>query len=388
MGNRNLNIKVKLIALSALGFLGLCITLGIFYYTTSNALHEEREAEAQRLIEAATGGLHFFYSLEKSGAVSREVAQQQASKAIGSLRFGSDGYFWINDMDGVMIMHPISDYIGKNMLDTTDNQGTFLFHDFINRAKSGGGWAFYNWPKPGDPDHWYSKVSYVSPFEPWHWIIGTGLYLDDIDREIRWKTLQTGIVVFSIYAAILLITLFASHHFMNQLGELALRDPLTSMFTRRYLNEVSAIFVANQNRNPDTFLAAIFFDIDYFKQVNDTHGHETGDLVLQKVAKTIADATRHSDIAIRFGGEEFVVISLVNDKTDAVDLARRIRSKCAALTFGHKHENFTITISAGLAIKNDNEAMNELIARADHQLYKAKRNGRDRLETEDVDIPL
>lgn len=385
MKQRNLNIKVKLAALAALGFLGLSATLGIFYYTTSTTLHNERKEEARRLIEAAIGGLQFFYSLEQSGVMSHEQAQQQAARAIGSLRFGKNGYFWLNDMQGTMIMHPLSEYIGRNLYDAQDNQGTYLFHDFVAKAKSGGGWTYYNWPKPNDADHWYANVSYVSPFKPWNWIIGTGLYLDDIGQEIRRKTLHMGIIVFSIYAAILLVILFAAHYFMQQLGELAIRDPLTSMFTRRYMSELSSVYIANHNRNPHIALVAFFLDIDHFKNVNDDHGHETGDTVIREVGKAIITSTRHSDIAIRFGGEEFVVISLVNNRQEAIELAQRIRFECTKLSFGDKGESFSITISAGLAIRQPEENMDSLIARADHQLYRAKRNGRNRLEIEDDD---
>ncbi|NWF39114.1 diguanylate cyclase [Mariprofundus sp. NF] len=380
MHSNRLNLRFKLIALSLLGLIGMIITLGLFYSNISSALYEERKHEARRLIEAATGGLQYFHQLEQSGAMSQSEAKRQATKAIAMLRYGKNGYFWINDMDGIMIMHPFQSGLnGTNLLNTSDNQGIYLFREFVQKAERGGGWVKYNWPKPGDAEQWYSKVSYASPFLPWRWILGTGLYLDDINEEINQTTLNLGIIIFSIYAVMLIVTLLVANRFMLQLGELAIRDPLTSMFTRRHFMELAPMFISGHDRSPQDCLAAIFFDIDHFKHVNDSYGHDTGDVVLKAVGNTIAKMTRDSDMAIRYGGEEFVVIALSNRLDEAVEMAERIRSACAALSFHHNRDTFTITISAGLAERALHESMENLISRADQQLYLAKENGRDRL---------
>lgn len=383
MSSNPLNIKKNIFALSLLGFIGAAITLGLFYTNISSALHAERRNEAQRLIEAATGGLHYFYQLEQSGKISREEAQHQAAKAIGSLRFGESGYFWINDMDGIVIMHPIlPDLIGTNLLNTTDNQGVYLFRDFVNMADQGGGWVTYNWPKPGDSENWYSKVSYASPFQPWQWILGTGLYLDDINREINRKTIHLGIITLSIYVIILICSLIVANRYMRKLGNIAIRDALTTMFTRRYLDELSPMFISRHERNPEDYLIVTFFDIDHFKDINDRYGHGTGDIVLKNVGQCISASTRESDLAIRYGGEEFVMISLLSTAGDAIDQAERIREKCAELSFSYKNQKFSITLSAGLAMRQADESMESLIRRADEQLYRAKNRGRDRLESD------
>ena len=386
MHSSRLNLRFKLIALSVLGFVGMIITLGLFYSNISTALYEERKSEARRLIEAATGGLRYFHQLEQSGAMSREEAQRQATKAIAMLRFGKNGYFWINDMDGIMIMHPFQPSLnGTNLLNTSDNQDIYLFREFVEKAASGGGWVNYNWPKPGDADHWYSKVSYASPFLPWRWILGTGLYLDDLNEEISRTTLYLGIITFFIYVIILIITIATASRFMKQLGDLAIRDPLTSMFTRRHFLELAPMYISNHERNPKTCLVSVFFDIDHFKHVNDTYGHDTGDVVLKGVASTIAELTRDSDMAIRYGGEEFVVIMVVNKLEQAIEITERIRTSCAALQFSQDIDQFSVTLSAGMAERNLHESMENLISRADQQLYLAKENGRNRLNISEAE---
>ncbi|NGE62145.1 GGDEF domain-containing protein, partial [Enterobacter hormaechei] len=117
-------------------------------------------------------------------------------------------------------------------------------------------------------------------------------------------------------------------------------------------------------------------DIDHFKRINDEFGHPTGDRVLAEVADMLRQAVRSRDAVIRWGGEEFMIVLNECSQTDAVDLAKRILDRVNAY---EDEEIPTLTLSLGLATLAPNEAIDELIARADSALYEAKRTGRNRL---------
>ncbi len=141
---------------------------------------------------------------ELLGKVSRAEAQQQVSKTINALRFGKNGkdYFWIQDMTPRMIMHPYRpDLNGKDLSNFKDPGGIPIFVKFVETVKErGAGFVAYVWQWQDDPDRLAAKESYVVRFAPWNWIIGTGMYVDDVHREI-WQIEKkltctlTGIVV-------------------------------------------------------------------------------------------------------------------------------------------------------------------------------------------------
>lgn len=160
----------------------------------------------------------------------------------------------------------------------------------------------------------------------------------------------------------------------KELETLALIDKLTSLYNRRKIDEFLYLEVEKAKRH-NKALSLIMVDIDFFKKVNDTYGHQTGDLVLQEVAKLITTNTRDIDYCGRFGGEEFVVLCTETNKEGAMVLAEQLRSKIEEHTFeavGH------LTVSLGVATYEKEDDMNSLIARCDKGLYKAKEEGRNR----------
>ena len=223
------------------------------------------------------------------------------------------------------------------------------------------------------------KISYVAYFKPWDWILGTGLYLDDMEKEIQGATLRGVLMISFIFIVLILTSISLASRFMRQLKDLAIHDPLTGLYTRRYLYELTPMYLSKQERNEGQLLAAIFFDVDHFKKVNDRHGHAVGDNVLIGLGKTIKHVVRKGDLGIRYGGEEFVVIMLCANKEDAVIVAERIRTEANELQFAGKDDTFSVTLSAGLAYREEKEDFDALLKRADEKLYLAKESGRDRL---------
>ena len=160
----------------------------------------------------------------------------------------------------------------------------------------------------------------------------------------------------------------------------AITDPLTGLYNRAaYVQALEKAWMKwQQEKIPSTMLV---WDIDHFKTINDRHGHAAGDKVLQSVAKKLETGVRKGDILARFGGEEFVM--LLADKTleEGMQLAERIRALIAETEFTYKQQPLHVTISCGVASFVKKDTPTTIFERADKALYKAKRGGRDRVET-------
>jgi diguanylate cyclase (GGDEF)-like protein len=166
----------------------------------------------------------------------------------------------------------------------------------------------------------------------------------------------------------------------DELLQQAIRDPLTSLFNRRYLDETLPREIHRALREEEP-LAVVMIDLDHFKHFNDQWGHEAGDIVLLGVAEALLDGLRASDIACRYGGEELLVVMPGADADEAV---RRISAIAAqarsvgARVMGREIE--AITFSAGVAtVPEHGESAEVLVRAADRALYMAKETGRDRI---------
>ena len=153
-------------------------------------------------------------------------------------------------------------------------------------------------------------------------------------------------------------------------------DPLTKIFNRKKFEEecAKAIKIAHKYRMP---ISLLMIDIDHFKKVNDTYGHQAGDEVLRRVAKTIELQLREGDLLGRFGGEEFIVMLPQADKKDAMDVAQRIRTAISGFT---TEGVGVVTVSIGVSNEITGDNKKSLIKRADTALYHAKANGRNLVE--------
>jgi two-component system cell cycle response regulator len=162
--------------------------------------------------------------------------------------------------------------------------------------------------------------------------------------------------------------------------EMAITDALTGLYNRRYMETHVGTLVdqANSRGKP---LSVLILDIDYFKSINDTHGHDAGDDVLQDFAIRIRKSIRGIDLACRYGGEEFVVVMPETDMAVATMVAERLRRRIASEPFPIQKgaRMIEVTISIGIAALGPNDDAAAVIKRADLALYRAKRDGRNRV---------
>lgn len=167
---------------------------------------------------------------------------------------------------------------------------------------------------------------------------------------------------------------------MEKLRDTSLRDGMTGLYNRRFLEEVIEKIMSLANRNKETY-AVLMLDVDFFKMVNDTYGHDTGDKVIVALAKILKSSIRDSDLAIRYGGEEFLIL-LSNATDDGImQVANKIHSGFAALSFDvGSSEKLKKTISIGIArFPTDGDTIWKCIKYADTALYEAKNSGRNKI---------
>jgi diguanylate cyclase (GGDEF)-like protein/PAS domain S-box-containing protein len=165
----------------------------------------------------------------------------------------------------------------------------------------------------------------------------------------------------------------------SKLREQAIRDPLTNLFNRRYLEETLERELARAARE-DYPVCVIMIDLDHFKRVNDTYGHEAGDEILKTLAITLSEHCRRGDFACRYGGEEFVVVMPNINLEIAYERAEKIRQSLNSLRVPYGHYHLTIPMSMGIAGYPINGETREVVLRAaDQAMYGAKEAGRDHI---------
>lgn len=163
---------------------------------------------------------------------------------------------------------------------------------------------------------------------------------------------------------------------LARLKEIAIRDTLTGLYNRGHMMELAQHAVARQARTGETF-SFVMFDLDYFKRVNDTHGHGVGDDVLRAFATVATSILRKSDVLARWGGEEFVAICPHSDDPHAVVGVERLLKEWSNTEVSPQAPQLRVSFSAGITTYRPGEAIDQALERADQALYAAKARGRN-----------
>ena len=163
-----------------------------------------------------------------------------------------------------------------------------------------------------------------------------------------------------------------------RLKEIAIRDALTGLYNRGHMTELLQLAVDRQQRTGETF-SFVMFDLDFFKRVNDTHGHGVGDDVLRAFASVATSILRKSDVLARWGGEEFVAICPHSDDPHALVGVERLLKEWSNTEVSPQVPQLRVSFSAGITTYRSGESIDEALARADQALYAAKAQGRNRI---------
>ncbi|WP_245155492.1 methyl-accepting chemotaxis protein [Aeromonas taiwanensis] len=189
--------RLSLVTLMVLVLLGLLLFFSLQIYHQGLMGEKSRQTRAQ--VETAYSLVAGLEARVRKGELDEARAKAEALALLKGLRYGNDDYFWINDSHPTMVMHPMKPELdGKDLSGVEDKQGLKLFVAFADLARAqGAGEVAYYWPKPG-VDEPVRKISYVKRFAPWDWIIGTGVYVDDVEaqyREVLHTLLGIGLVL-------------------------------------------------------------------------------------------------------------------------------------------------------------------------------------------------
>ena len=206
---RNMSISRRLWLILIVAVMML-LTLGVLMLKQIHEdLYHAKAQKTQHVVQTASGILTYYHGLETAGTLTREAAQKQALTAVRGLRYDQNDYFWINDLTPVMIMHPANPKLdGQNLSAIRDPDGFAVFNEMVALAKAkGAGPIDYRWPKPGASEP-VAKTSYVKLFEPWGWVIGSGVYIDDMQAEFMgqvWKATVVGLVIAAFMALLVIL---------------------------------------------------------------------------------------------------------------------------------------------------------------------------------------
>lgn len=224
----NYSIRARLWAMLTITIICILMILGGALYRAYHNVEQVRELMVRQQTSTALSLIAHYYQLETSGELTQAQAQAQAKQAVKQMRYREVEYFWINDLYPRMIMHPIQPQLeGQDLTQYYDPTGLALFVEFVKVAKASrdGGYVPYLWPKVGSENP-VPKTSYVRLFEPWGWIVGTGVYTDEVWSEFLQQSKDLVLV-----AGLLIVLMLA----INLLVVRSIRQPL-QRFTQAMFN--------------------------------------------------------------------------------------------------------------------------------------------------------
>lgn len=374
-------VRTRMILLSLVSLGGMAVLMLVIVWQMQKNLIDERKQLIQAQVQSAVSLADAIHARVVAGELPEEAAKRQLMSSLVSMKYLDNGYFWILDRDGILLMNPYApDSVGESLVELRDSNGQFFIRAFIDTARDGGGFIPYDWPRPdgGTP---IAKVAYVADFEPWHWVIGSGLYIEDLHQDAVRQIATGTVIIFILFGLSVAASLALSRRFIHSYRNSAIHDPLTDLYNRQYLNEVGVRMINRAKRAVESHVTAIFLDIDHFKKINDTYGHECGDAVLQTLGVLLQNSLRPGELAFRYGGEELVVLLQASEEEGRA-IAERIRTAIGKHPFRSDDKTFNVTVSAGVALSRPDDELPELLHRADNCMYVAKTMGRNRTVTE------
>lgn len=351
-------------------------------------------------------------------------AKKELQSLLNIITFDKNGYIFAYDKLGNTISHSKKTLLGKNRW-TLNRNGRYLVQEIISKAnREEGGYIRYLSTYNPSTQKAGEKISYVKNYDTFNWAIGSGEYTDEIVSSIfkKQKELKNklDLLIENILVISVLITFFSVFVMLiisnklkdifeayknriieinkslekkvkkrtrelenskEKLKRMALHDPLTDLHNRRYFDTMMKNLLSTSQRSREP-LCLILLDIDHFKKVNDTYGHDVGDIVLKELATTLKYMLRESDIIARVGGEEFAIIFPSTNLEGAYKISEKIREKVENLEIKIKEKTpikFTISIGLSVFDKKVDKTTETIAKRADKALYEAKNSGRNRV---------
>ncbi len=248
-----IKVRTRLMIFFSGVVLGL-LAVGIFsLYVLRDNLMEDRRLKTRNVVESVLGVVDYFHKQQQAGKLSEEDAKRLAMDSLRNVRYDGKEYFWVQDRNLVMLMHPIKpDMEGKSQAALKDPNGKLFFQEMENVVKaSGKGFVDYLWPKPGF-DQPAPKISYVAEFPAWGWVVGSGIYVDDVNAVFRQQALLFSIMVVITLAILSVISWLINNSILRQLGG----EPAYAVEVVRHIAEGDLVRPVEYS-SPDSLLAAM-----------------------------------------------------------------------------------------------------------------------------------
>lgn len=213
-----LRVSTRLQALVTLTLLGLLILCVTALLQLRESMLDDRKAKIRNLVEVATGIVEHQHKLATAGKIDETTAKLAARDALRQLRFDKDDYFFGFDTTGTYVVHGTkTEWEGSNKIDLKDNRGKLMIRELIAAAQNGGGFVDYWFPKAGQQKD-EPKLSYAKLFTPWGWVLGTGIYIDDVDREFQAAAFRLGGVSLALLVLLVVVSFQIGRSILVQLG--------------------------------------------------------------------------------------------------------------------------------------------------------------------------
>jgi methyl-accepting chemotaxis protein len=217
---KNLTIGARLASMLLIVLVSICVISGLSSYVLYDNLVRDRQEKTKSIVESARSIAETYYERAQSGEMPDDAARAQALKIIGGLRFGpaKKDYVWVNNFEGVFLAHPTRQ--GVSALDAKDAKGFAFMKAFIEAAQRGGHFVTYFWMRDeGKPA--VKKISFVAPFPEWGWIIGTGIYVDDVMTIFLGNMLAVGGVYLGVILLLAIVGYFVQRSVAAPIRQMA-----------------------------------------------------------------------------------------------------------------------------------------------------------------------
>lgn len=328
--------------------------------------------------------------------------KKQISDEIHNSKYSNDGYIWVNEIsnyDGgdnyaIRRIHPnLIDTEGMSLsTNMTDIKGDYPYLTELEGVKKDGEITYKYYFKKNKSDVISEKLTYAKLYKKYNWIIAMGVHLDDVQAYVDITSKESEQIILKMITHIVLwilgifilglifLTVLEKWYYKNsnkKLKEEIYIDPLTKVYNRRA--GISSISLAFKNfKKTNLSPAIILIDIDDFKRVNDTYGHDQGDTVLINVTKMLNKHIRSTDILCRWGGEEFLLICDGLKVDNVVSFTDKLLDTVAQIEYECNEHKYHVSISMGVSyFGNSDKDYNSTIKRADLALYYAKKHGKN-----------
>ncbi len=350
-----------------------------------------------------------------------EIAKSRCKAILRTMRFPLNQYVWVNEVHNysggpgyaeraVHVAEPETEGMLLST-ETADIKGNLPYKEELEGVVAHGSIFFTYYFKKPDSDEISEKLAYGKLYKPFNWIVCTGIYTNDMASIVQQREVDLRrafydqiisfariISIMSLMYAVLMI--FFERHLTgmidgfiaklkedetalreekdkldeayNKLERVAYYDFLTGLLNRRAMYERIEKEFSRAQREGLQF-CLVLADIDHFKAVNDTHGHDAGDMVLRAVAKIFQNNIRQEDCASRWGGEEFLILAISCGLAEGLTLAEKLRKTVEQTPIRTETATINATITLGVVEYTQGKAFKELIKEADFYLYEGKR---------------